>query len=271
MDRVTASGLQKSFPVSDDHPDEREKTAASARAYGPVRHAPVDRPRLESDVRYFLKQPSTPWIVFDKEALAASEPPVPSVDEPVSRPEPSGMAVASDLAPPEEPRAPLPSEDVDLDWTPPAPPTRRARVVAVVAACLAVGLGVTFARDLVRTPTTPASALATPAPPAPDKTSEKLDLPAAAPPVVAAVATPAAEPAPPRAKVEPPKSGKKLGRIMLRGKAASGFFFYDGKRLLGSGPRVFDVMCGTHTVALGSRDQARELDIPCGGAIIVTE
>lgn len=215
-------------------------------------------------MRYFLKQPSTPWIVFDKEAIAAAEPPVSTEDAAASRPEPSGMAVASDLAPPEEPRAPLPSEDVDLEWTPPAPPTRRARIAAVAAVCLVVGVGVTFARDLVRTPTTSpsAAAAATPAPPAP----ATIDPPAVEPPA------PAAEPAPPpRPKAEPPKNGKKLGRIVLRGKAASGFFFYDGKRLLGTGPRMFDVMCGTHTVALGSRYQAHELDIPCGGAVVVTE
>jgi len=84
-----------------------------------------DRRRIDSDVRAFLREPSTPWIVFDQEGrppsqLAVGEvlkgprrtllsdfdfsataaidfPPAPYAPAPIMTPEPSSLALSSDL------------------------------------------------------------------------------------------------------------------------------------------------------------------------------
>jgi hypothetical protein len=39
--------------------------------------------------------------------------------------------------------------------------------------------------------------------------------------------------------------------------------------MLGHGTRSFAVLCGTHTVAVTDKTDAREVDVPCDGEYIV--
>ena len=60
-------------------------------------------------------------------------------------------------------------------------------------------------------------------------------------------------------------SARKYGRLTVAGDARGRDMFFDGKRMLGRGARSFTVMCGTHTVAVGTRTDTRAVDIPCTG------
>ena len=63
---------------------------------------------------------------------------------------------------------------------------------------------------------------------------------------------------------------RKLGRLALRGGASARNVYLDGKRLVGSGARTFDVTCGPHTIAIGNRNETREVDVSCEGELVVT-
>lgn len=258
--RVAARSLHDASIVDARPKKDSKDSAEVAEVHGPARRAPVDRPYLESDVRYFLKQPSTPWIVFDKDVVET--PPAAGGEGPPA--EPSGLAVAADLGVGDAPDL---AEDIEVEWQAPVPVSARlARVGAALAVTVAVVAGVVGVRAWASSPAQATVAAA--APPAPPPPAEPAP---PEPPKALAAPTPKPPSAKEAAKVEATGAKKKLGRVVLRGPAASGFVYYDGKRLLGSGPRVFDVLCGTHSIAVGTREASREVDIPCGSAIVIAE
>lgn len=262
-----------------------------------------DRRRIDSDVRAFLREPSTPWIVFDREGrppsqLAVGEvlsvprksllsfsdasffPATAIVDAtPSTRHEPSSLAVASDLES-EDARAASAEDEVGGDASP-IPVFRLGRralgasaAALGVVAMLAVGaLALRGAadgapRNVAATQLASRSfGAAVPADIPPPELDVKAS--AAAPASVAPAAAAAAAPAT-QAAAPVKASAKKYGRLSITGDARSRDVFFDGKRLLGRGARGFTVMCGPHTVAVGTRTDVREVDIPCtGGAELV--
>ena len=59
-------------PAAPEGPKRPEKDAATDIPVAPVVSIP-DRRRIDSDVRAFLREPSTPWIVFDQEGRPPSQ------------------------------------------------------------------------------------------------------------------------------------------------------------------------------------------------------
>ncbi|HEY8074841.1 MAG TPA: hypothetical protein VIF62_12045 [Labilithrix sp.] len=90
----------------------------------------------------------------------------------------------------------------------------------------------------------------------------------APPPDLSPPPAPSPEPVKP-APVRADDPRAKLGRLSIRGVASAQWVFFDGKRLLGKGARSFDVMCGTHTIAIGKRDGGQTVDVPCMGEYTV--
>ena len=239
-----------------------------------------DRRRIDSDVRAFLREPSTPWIVFDQDARPASQlamgevqpwrsplssvmpehgffPATAAVDahtQPTAALEPSSLAVAADLVeetPVEVGSAPIPMRGL----------SRRVLGAAVGgAAMLAV-----VAIGLVALSATPAPegapATANAGPSGGDLLPPDLDVkPAPAP----------AAPAPSAPAVVAPESrplAQRFGRLSIVGDARGRDVFLDGKRMLGKGTRSFTVTCGPHTIAIGTRSDGREMDVPCNAEL----
>lgn len=227
-----------------------------------------DRKRLDSDVRAFMRQPSTPWITFDRdsrvhqaEALGHHAPLFPN--EPHTPPaEPSNVVVATDLVPPAAPTgAPVAFDD---DAIPVRKLGRRALwAAAIFAGVLGVGAGSAAAVSVATHHPAAAQASVTAAPvtteaPPPDLTPPPPEAPKAAP-----------APAPTTPKFPPNDPRAKLGRLVIRGSASYEWVFMDGKRMLGRGPRSFDVMCGDHTIAINRREAATHVDVPCMGEYAV--
>lgn len=256
----------------------------------------LDRARIDSDVREMLRQPSTPWITFnrasrasnlavgdllprrvsvvDPGALAAAPqtPEVPAV-------EPSGMTVSSDVGS-EMPSAitttPVVSDSLDL-----AAPKKKggwsALSIAVVAAGLTLSAGLVMATSMYQAPADRAAAAraaqaahaaaAIPAAEKADKASD--DVP---PPDLGAglanASLPKAEKADDKATTK--REGKeKFGRLTIRGAAKNKNVYLDGKRLLGQGTRSFTVLCGSHAVSTAGRNDGKDVDIPCNGELVV--
>ena len=65
------------------------------------------------------------------------------------------------------------------------------------------------------------------------------------------------------------RASKKYGRLSISGDARAKDVFIDGKRMLGRGARSFTVICGPHTIAVGNRADAHDVDIPCGAELVV--
>ena len=63
-----------------------------------------------------------------------------------------------------------------------------------------------------------------------------------------------------------PTAKQLFGKLSVTG---SRDVFLDGKRLLGRGARSFTVMCGTHSIAIGVRTDAHDLDVPCNAELVV--
>ncbi len=249
-----------------------------------------DRKRLDSDVRALMRQPSTPWITFDRDSrVAQGESPAPLVlpvarssilagegvfpqptEPPQPASEPSNLVVASDLAASEQP----PSEEA-YDVLPLAGYPRRAvwAVVAGAATLALVGIAASALHGTKASKVAAAAATATAAPartvmddiPPPDLADVPTTTPATAPdakPAATAASTPRYPDSDPRSK---------LGHLAIRGGASWQLVFLDGKRLLGRGARAFDVMCGAHTIAIGDRKDAHPVDVPCMGEFVVSK
>jgi hypothetical protein len=68
-------------------------------------------------------------------------------------------------------------------------------------------------------------------------------------------------------------AARKWARLSTTNESQSRGVFLDGKRLLGKGARSFTISCGAHTIAVGSRTDVREVDLPCTGVyeLVVTK
>lgn len=260
-----------------------------------------DRRRIDSDVRAFLREPSTPWIVFDRDGrppsqLAVGEmfstprrsllsfadastffPSTAIIDAtPSGTHEPSSLAVASDLEAADAASAARSTDDDDLAGARSVPMFGGIgrRVIGAAAGALALVATLAIGTFVMRS-----SADAPPGHVAASQLSSRsfgAGVPADVPPpdldVRAPVAAPAAVAAPTvtlatRETAAPVKpSAKKFGRLSVTGDARSRDVFFDGKRMLGRGARTFTVMCGAHTVAVGNRADVREVEIPCTGS-----
>ena len=291
-------------PASPDQPHAPEFEASTETSPESPRIAAVslpDRRRIDSDVRAFLREPSTPWIVFDQEGrppsqLAVGEvltgprrtllsdynydffPATAAVDAPssVSKLEPSSLAVASDLQADAAGAADallassLPMGGVSSRLS------RRvlgasAGAVALMSV-LAIGLfalrgsspddvSARSARSALSAPTSQRTlGGAVPAEISPP------DLAASAP---IATPAPARAAAPPRDEAMSKPAGKRWGRLSVAGDARGKDVFMDGKRLLGRGARSFTVMCGTHSIAIGHRADAHDVEVPCNAELVV--
>lgn len=79
---------------------------------------------------------------------------------------------------------------------------------------------------------------------------------------------PASTPAAPMTKVV---ATSKFGKLTITGAATRHHVFMDGKRFLGTGTRSFTVMCGSHAIGIDSRTDTKDLEVPCGGELVVSE
>lgn len=264
------------------------KSAPVAPAAGARDPSYPDRARIDSDVRYLLRPPSTPWITFDKDephvgALLASSrssvhpeagffPETPAA-APVPSAEPSNVVVTSDIqdstAAVTAPADPADRFDETHDSV--AIPVASPRRIGVAVAC-ALGLSALIAgtawsfhgrgADVAAASSEAARVAAAPvvAEPAPPQ----LDLPAPPP-------TAAAESAPPAASEAKKAEDRGFGRLYVRGAAKHNRVYFDGKLLLGRGQRSFMVFCGPHTIAVGNKADARDVEVPCNGALVVSK
>jgi len=216
------------------------KTETSGLRGGPAVTVVPDRRRIDSDVRAFLREPSTPWIVFDREGRPPSQLAVgellPSAFSSVSdgqrffpataaidgiashashasqtRVEPSSLAVASDLNGVE---GDSPAEPLSCEGASPilvSGLTRRvigaAAAAVAIASTLALGAFAIRAasQSMVSSPSVMTQALAGHGSPVPaDLAPPNLDpTPPAAPPVVAEQSAPPAL-TPPVVSLTPP-------------------------------------------------------------------
>jgi len=259
-----------------------------------------DRRRIDSDVRAFLREPSTPWIVFDQEGrppsqLAVGEllpvamssiaaahgffPATAAIDAAAAHAkivEPSSLAVASDLVDDSKPEA---AADLAPDAL--AIPMRGVsrRFLGAAAATLGIALvlgGGAFAlrsashhigsAHAAKTATAshgfgaPADPVDVP-PPDFDVSAQAAKLTAPSTPAAPVVAV--AAPRDDASKLPP--GAKKYGRLSVTGDARSQDIYFDGKRMLGRGARSFTIMCGKHTIAVGARTDVHDVEIACTG------
>lgn len=242
-----------------------------------------DRRRIDSDVRVFLREPSTPWIVFDREGrppsqlavgelLAVGRRSVLSLSDANFFPhaaslgadvtitvEPSSVALASDLQ----------AEASSASWNDVTSPSRRSgkalahqRALGVTAAAFAM-LGAVGALVFANrgpsaaVPSAKVAASQATTPPAVDVAVGESS--SSSPTSLAA-----REPTPREVQPAIHTSGK-FGRLTISGDARSRDVYFDRKRLLGQGARSFTVFCGPHIIGIGSRADTREIDIPCTG------
>lgn len=66
-------------------------------------------------------------------------------------------------------------------------------------------------------------------------------------------------------------SKKHFGRLTIKADAKHKNVYFDGKRMLGSGPRSFTVVCGMHTIAVTDKADAKDVEIPCNGEYVVAK
>jgi hypothetical protein len=277
-----------------ENPEKRDEKRAARRPRDP---SYPDRRRLDSDVRAFMRQPSTPWITFDRDSkVAAGEMSVPravlshfrtSIHDgmfkdaealpppeptPSSRLEPSSLIVAHDVA--------VDAHASDLAFDPfPVMPKSHAvlkRLAAVASGIAIAAIAIVAVRAGFAEPTAAGAnasdvvamtALASK--PAPSNAPPTITVAAPSAPTEA---TAPPEPAPaPKAPAPVTKDDyrAKLGRLAIRGDAVRSNVWLDGKRMLGRGPRSFDVMCGAHVIAVGDKKDATEMEIPCAGELVV--
>lgn len=254
------------LPSAPEHPN-FEETGPIRPSTGARDPSYPDRARIDSDVRYLLRPPSSPWITFDKDpkeldaSTVSSAAPVEIIAAPV--PEPSNVVVATDiLAPDDSARSSARSTARSLaDHDEPPVASSRA-IVAAVGGSLGLAALILISVLALGKKSEPAPAAATPAPPMPTEVAPpNLDVP---PPVVA----PASTPAPPSTAVVE-KTG--WARLTIKGAAKGHRVYLDGKMLLGQGQRTFMIRCGDHTIAVGNKADARGVDIPCNGEYVVSK
>lgn len=243
------------LPSAPDAPD-FEETGPIRVATGARDPSYPDRARIDSDVRYLLRPPSTPWITFDKRSSIIDAPglfpdtPVGTVVEspPV---EPSNVVVATDIRPPEPSLFDTTHDEPHLP--PVAHPNRIMIAVGAtmgLAAMMIVGVLVFGGSKKEAIPTPAVQAASAPA-----------EIP---PPIVAPT------PAPPPTATEP-KVKDGWAKLTIKGAAKGHRVYFDGKMLLGQGQRSFTIRCGEHTIAVGNKSDAKDVDVPCNGEYVVAK
>ena len=289
-------------PFSPDPPDAPETAVSAETSTENARIAAVslpDRRRIDSDVRAFLREPSTPWIVFDQEGrppsqLAVGEvltvprrtllsdydffPATRAVDDASSsaiKLEPSSLAVASDLQGDESERDADLAAGAGLPRSLPFGLSRRVLGASAAAAALMsiLAVGVLALRGSSPDSVSARSALSAP----PGQRSFGGAVPAEIPPPDLAASTPVVTPTPVavaapvalRDEAMSKPASKRWGRLSVAGDARGKDVFMDGKRMLGRGARSFTVMCGTHSIAIGNRADAHEVEVPCNAELVV--
>jgi hypothetical protein len=240
------------LPSAPDAPN-FEETGSIRIATGARDPSYPDRARIDSDVRYLLRPPSTPWITFDKEPKQEIRFPEerPTVAPAPPPAEPSNVVVATDIRPPE------PSLFDTTHDEPHVPPVAHPRRIMVALGATLGLAAMIVASLLVFAPKHPAPNAA--AASAPAAKSE-----VAPPPVVAP-----APPPPPTATEAKAKDG--WAKLTIKGPAKSHRVYLDGKMLLGQGQRSFTVRCGTHSIAVGNKTDAKDVDVPCNGEYVVSK
>jgi hypothetical protein len=222
-----------------------------------------DRRRLDSDVRAFLRQPSTPWIVFDRDSRISQFPARALAPTVVAPAESAPATTISSETPPcvraIDPPGPEVPDLADSARPPADVATVKPRKAwgALVVGMVVLGLAlVVVAKPQGRAAPRAASA-GSPAVVS-DTPPPTLAIPDAPKAVRAAVASDA-----PRVR--------RLGRLAIRGEARFKRVYMDGKLLLGGGVRSFDVLCGPHLISINSRTDGEERDVPCGGELVVSK
>lgn len=216
----------------------------------------------------------------------------PSASSPESVAEPSNLVVATDVASgPSLTVALFGDVCVALESDPLAPlPVmlpHRARVTATAGACAGVFAAVVavaiFLSGEMRSHGNAKVVSATPDAPLVVPLATQAEAPVAPPtvevvevqgPLLALSATTPTGAAPTSTaslavSAEPPK--KRLGRLSIKGDARHKSVWFDGKRMLGSGQRSFVVFCGLHTVAVGNKGDAKDIEVPCNGEYVVSK
>jgi hypothetical protein len=257
------------FPSAPDSPNFEETGPIRPAMRAPDPSYP-DRARIDSDVRYLLRPPSTPWITFDKdqkeEILTSSRSSV--IDAPGLFPDaPAAIAVGNGaVAPPVEPsnvvvatdiRAPQESVFDTTHDEPHAPPVAHPkRIMVAVGGTLGLAAVIAIAVFVFGSKAEPVKAAAAPVP----------SMPVEPPPPVMDVAP---TPAPPTTAALP---SEKTGwaKLTIKGPAKSHRVYLDGKMLLGQGQRTFMIRCGEHTIAVGNKTDAKDVDVPCNGEYVVS-
>ena len=162
---------------------------------------------------------------------------------------------------------------------PPAPPPAPAPATAPTAAATAAPPSAPA--PSVEAPRATETAVASAAPPPaasapenPAATPSATTTASAPPPPKAAASSPAAASAPPAeptarpAGSDPDMAAAKMGEILTR-PAAGGHRIYVDERVVGNSPDPVQVHCGPHNVRIGSAGTSRDVDVPCGGSIVV--
>lgn len=281
---------------------EHDRNPAAGQRPSGLHGAPsLDRRRIDSDVRELLRQPSTPWITFNRasrasnlavgdllprrvsivDAGALGSAPTRPADLAMPAAEPSGLSVSHDVA--AEPPSVVTTTPVVTDASLPAADRKKnatgwsALNIAVVCAGLTLSAGLVLSTTMYQSPGARAAAESKAAE---EKTKASAASRSAVPDVDVALPDLAAglgsaslgrssSDTSKEAAKDAPKDGPKFGRLTIRGAARSKNVYLDGKRLLGTGTRSFTVLCGTHAVSTLGRNDGKDVEIPCNGEYVV--
>lgn len=65
---------------------------------------------------------------------------------------------------------------------------------------------------------------------------------------------------------------KRFGKLTIKGDAAKAgkLVWFDGKRMIGIGPRNYLVFCGMHTVAVSDKTDTKDVEVPCNGELVIS-
>lgn len=241
------------YPSAPDAPDFEETGPIRIAMRAPDPSYP-DRARIDSDVRYLLRPPSTPWITFDKEPKPEVHFPETSSVSTAPPVEPSNVVVATDI---QDVRPAAPSLFDTTHDEPHLPPVAHPKRI-MIAVATTIGLAGMMVATVI--------ALG----------SRNAPVKAAAQAVAttAEVAPPSFAPAPPTPAPPPTAVESKVkdgwAKLTIKGPAKGHRVYLDGKMLLGKGERSFTVRCGEHSIAIGNKTEAKDVDVPCNGEYVVS-
>jgi hypothetical protein len=224
-----------------------------------------DRARIDSDVRYLLRAPSSPWIAFDKARATVPNFDAAPVVPPSEPSEPSNVVLTTDIRDP-EPAPAIVKSHPPIPVPAPAATSRPIGVLLGGAIGFALLIGGALSATSVRSGADAAPAAAA-SDPAAKAVAPAADL--APSPGLDLSALPAPPPTSEPAAANPVPKG--FGRLFVRGAAKNHRVYFDGKLLLGHGQRSFRVFCGEHTIAIDERDSPRNVEVPCNGRLVVSK